>query len=237
MIDAITSRNNKRVMYACSLKQNKVRNEERLFLMEGRKSLDMALEKNLVTEIFSIKEINTPKDIPLHIVDEKVMDKLSEQKSPEGIVFIAKYPSLNKNVNKCIYLDGVNDPGNMGTIIRTALALGYDAVYYSKDSVSPYNEKSLAASKGSIFFIPVIEKELSSLKDTYEIICTALAKDSVDISDLKVNKKHCLVFGNEANGIKKENLALADQITSIKMNDIDSLNVAIAASIYMFKFH
>jgi len=235
MIDTITSRTNKKIQMAISLRNKKDQFDNNLFLMEGYKSLLMAIDSNCLVEVFTLKEIKEVNDdIPQHLINESVLDKLSITKNPEGIVFIAKMPKFNKEINKAIYLDGISDPGNMGTIIRSAIAFNYDAIYISSDCVSPYNSKALASSKGSIFKIPVIVSDLKSLKSKYQLVGTIIDKSATDISNLKVNDKHILVFGNEANGIRKENINLLDVKSYIPINNVESLNVSIASSIYMF---
>ena len=139
MIKVITSRDNPRVKYAASLKDNKVREEHQEFLGESKKSLLMAIEANLVKEVFTYEALDIDESITQYLVNESVMDKLSNSKNPEGVVFIAKYPQFKKdNYSKILYLDEVNDPGNLGTMIRTALAFNFDAVVTSPKSVSIY---------------------------------------------------------------------------------------------------
>ena len=99
-------------------------------------------------------------------------------------------------------------------MIRTALALGYDAVFLSENSCDPFNDKAIAASKGSLFKIPVIHEQLLYFKDKKEIIASTLSNDSIDIEDCYPTKSYILVLGNEAHGVSEETLKLAD----IKVN-------------------
>ena len=146
MIKIITSKNNDKVKYAVSLKDNKNRKKENKFLGEGKKSLELALQAGLVVEVFAYESLLIDESIPQYLVNEEVMKKLSSSVTPEGVVFIAKVPEFKKdNFKKILFLDSINDPGNLGTLTRTALAFGYDAVVTSPDSVSVYNEKALAA--------------------------------------------------------------------------------------------
>lgn len=235
MIETITSKTNSKIKYACSLKTSKGRNEHHQFIAEGYKALEMALEAKVVKEVFSLEKIKLPKDVKLTLVSEEVLKKLSNMVSPEGVVFICDFFPIDSELgNRIVYLDGVNDPGNMGTIIRTALALGYDAVCYSSGTVSPYNEKVIAASKGSIFKIPVIEMDLCILKLKYQIIVSALSESAIEPKKVKTNENCVLVLGNETHGVKEETLALADVVVKIPIASIDSLNVAIAGGILMY---
>ena len=234
MINEITSKNNQKIKYLCELKTPKGRNKYRQFLCEGKKALEMALKVNKVKEVYSLEVLKLPKDINQYIVSEEIMKKISSSVTPEGIVFVSDFiESKTDYGNKIVYLDGVSDPGNMGTIIRTALAFGYDSVFYSKGSVSPYNEKVVAASKGAIFLIPVIESELHVLKLKYQVIVSALEDNSISLKEVKPNNNFVLVLGNESHGVSKETLELADIVTKIPIQNIDSLNVAVAGAILM----
>lgn len=241
MIDnKIVSRQNKRVSYACSLKNEKERIANGEFLLEGRLALEMGLAKGLVKEIFTTKELDfIPSNVTVNLVDEKVMDKLSEEKSPEGIVFISKIPQFkDRDYNKIIYLDRLRDPGNLGTIIRTALGLGIDAIYVSKESVSTFNNKTLAAAKGAIFEIPIFIKEVEEVKQLkdkgYQIISTSLKGKTISLDEFKVKKPFVCIFGNETHGIRDELLKISDICLKIPIEKIESFNVAVSAGIIMY---
>lgn len=241
MIDnKIFSRQNKRVIYACSLKNEKERTANDEFLLEGRLALEMGLAKGLVKEIFTTKELDSiPSNVVVNLVDQKVMDKLSEEKTPEGIVFICKIPHFeDKDYQKIIYLDRVRDPGNLGTIVRTALGLGIDAIYISKESVSVFNNKTLAAAKGAIFEIPIFVKEVEEVRQLknkgYQIISTSLKGKTVSLDEFKAKKPLVCIFGNETHGIREELLKLSDVYLKIPIEKIDSFNVAISSAIVMY---
>lgn len=236
MIKVITSKDNARVKYACSLKENKYREQYHQYLGESKKSLELALKANLVVEIFTYEALDIKEDIPQNLVSEEVMKKLSSSKNPEGVIFIAKYPEFKKdNLNKVLYLDEINDPGNLGTMIRTALAFNFDAVVTSKNSVSIYNEKVLAASKGANYLIPVFESELEDIKDGHVVISSSLSSKSISVDNLEKYENFILVMGNEARGISSKIINQSDVIVKIDISNIDSLNVAIAAGILMYK--
>lgn len=234
MIKVITSKDNARVKYAISLKDNKNRKANKEFLCESKKSLSMALEKNLVKEVFTLEYLDIPEDIKQNLVSEEVLKKISYSVSPE-VVFIASEVNNKPNkLDKLLYLDHISDPGNMGTLLRTALALGYDAVIISKDSVSIYNEKVIAASKGAIFSLPILFDDLSNYLD-HQIIVSSLSDDSLDIKSFKPNNRFVLVLGNESHGASKDIINKADVLIKIPMKDIDSLNVAVAGAILMYE--
>lgn len=238
MIKEITSKENNKIKHATSLKLAKYRHEYHEFLAEGIKSLELALKAGVVKEIFTLKPIKGIKeDIVQYIVNESLLKKLAFSQNPEGIVFTCLMKDKNiKSFNHAIYLDHISDPGNMGTIIRTALAFNYDCVYVSDGCCDIYNEKVIAASKGSIFLLPIIKEDLSLLKSKAKIIVSTLDNDSIEISQIEVKKPLVIVLGNEAHGVSEEVLKLADQKVRIDIQNIDSLNVSIAAGILMHAF-
>ena len=236
MIKVITSKDNPRVKFALSLRDNKTREELHKFIGESKKSLELAVRQGLVKEVFTYEALDLDESITQYLVNENVMKKLSTSKNPEGVVFIANYPVFKKdNFNKILFLDEINDPGNLGTMIRTALAFNFDAVFTSPNSVSLYNEKTLAACKGSNYLIPVFSKPLNEIKKDHKVIVTTLSDDSIDVNDLVAPDKFILVMGNEAHGVKKETINQADIKVKISISNIDSLNVGVAAGILMHK--
>ena len=238
MIKIITSKNNDKVKYAVSLKDNKNRKKENKFLGEGKKSLELALQAGLVVEVFAYESLLIDESIPQYLVNEEVMKKLSSSVTPEGVVFIAKVPEFKKdNLKKILFLDSINDPGNLGTLTRTALAFGYDAVVTSPDSVSVYNEKALAACKGANYLIPVFQDDLSNYKDGYQILVSTLKDNSIDVKDVKLEDKFVLVLGNEAHGVSRKSEQLASLFVKIPIENINSLNVAVAGGILMYQLH
>lgn len=238
MIKVITSKNNERVKFACSLKENKNRKKYQMFLAETFKSLEMAIKNNLVVEIFSLEYVDAPSDIPQNLVSEEVLKKLSSNVNPEGVVFVARMPEYEvSSPNKILYLEDISDPGNMGTLIRTALAFNYDLIVISENSVSVYNEKVINSSKGAIFQIPVVVGKFKDYSGSHQILVTNLSKKAADFNSIEVPSKFVLVLGNESHGVSKETLKLASQEIIIPIQNIDSLNVAIAGGILMNKIH
>mgnify|MGYP003301742216 CR=1 FL=1 len=140
---------------------------------------------------------------------------------------------IPKDSKKIIYLDHVNDPGNMGTIIRTALAFDYDGIVVSKDCVSVYNEKVVSATKGALFLIPIVEGDIKDFDSSYKVIVSTLSDKTVALNEVKKPEKFVLVLGNEAHGVSQESIDRADLLVKIPVNNIDSLNVSVAAGILM----
>ena len=239
MIYYISSKQNQKIKDAQLLFKESERSAKQLFLIEGFHLLEMALKDNLVVSIFSLKEIkDIDENIPQYIVNEDILAKISSQKNPQGVVAIVKMKKEKEITSKkVLYLDDVSDPGNMGTILRTALAFGYLDVIVSKNSVSIYNSKVIQASQGAIFKLNIVKKDSSILKDLrsndYQIVSTEI-KGSISLKEVKHIDKFVLVLGNEAHGVSEEVLNLSDLRVRIDINDIESLNVAIAGAIAMY---
>ena len=236
----ILSKNNQKIKDASALKLKKVRLEKGLFLMEGIKNLDLALTYGNVKTIFtSIGLPKIGKDIETYKVNDEVLRKLATSENPEGVVFVCemlKPKKDKKDYHKIVYLDQINDPGNLGTIIRTAVAFNYDAVVLSKGSVDLYNEKVIAASKGAIFLIDAFVGDIEDYKDK-QIIVSTLDENSIPLNECKKPNDFVLVLGNESHGVSEPIIKIANQLVKIEMNDvIDSLNVAIAGAILMNYF-
>ena len=238
MIKAITSKDNGRIKFASSLKEKKYREENKMFLAETKKALEMALKANRVSEVFTTEYLNIPEEIPQYLVSEELLKRISNNVNPEGVVFIAKMDDSEvKTANKILFLDEITDPGNMGTLIRTALAFSYDLVIVSDNCVSIYNEKVVNSSKGAIFNIPVRKGKLSKYKGSHQIIVSMLSKKAINLDEVEVKDKFVLVLGNESRGVSSETRQLADIEVIIPINNIDSLNVAVAGGILMNKIH
>ena len=236
-MEIITSKSNSKVKLAASLNEKKYRQENKMFLVEGRKTLEMGLAANLVDTIFTTKELkNIDSAVKIYQVTDEIIEKISNEKNPEGIVAICRFPNWKKDYSKykkVIYLEDVSDPGNMGTIIRTALAFNYDAVVLSKNCVDIYNPKVITATRGAIFLLPIFNDDLGRFSNK-EIIVSALSDKAVSLEKVEKKDDFVLVLGNEAHGVSEETLKMANQVVKIDISDsIDSLNVAIAGGILM----
>ena len=233
----ILSKNNQKIKDACALRIKKVRQEKGLFLMEGIKNLDMALRYGVVKQIFT--SVGLPKikqDIECYKVNDDILKKLAYSENPEGVVFVCEQLSPKKDkskYHKIVYLDQINDPGNLGTILRTAVAFNYDAVVLNKSSVDLYNEKVVAASKGALFLIDAFYDDIDNYINGRTVIVSVL-EDAKPLSQCEKPHDFVLVLGNESHGVSQEIINISNQKVKIEMNDsIDSLNVAVAAGILM----
>lgn len=237
MNEFITSKDNKKVKEALSYQDGK----GDFFLVEGFHMVEMAIKNKLAIRIFSLKEYPHGSE-EFYLTNENIIKKLSSSKNPEGIVALCKKKETKQFSNKTIiYIDEVQDPGNVGTILRSSLAFGYNDVFISKGSASLYSSKTLQASQGAIFSLNVKEgkeepiNDIKKLKEEgYEIISTDL-KSSFPLKELKIDKPHVLVLGNEGKGVNPEIIAISDKKVRIEMDGIDSLNVGVAAGILLYE--
>ncbi len=238
----INSRSNTYIKELAKLKTKREIVDKGLFLVEGRNLVLEAIQQGIVDNLLiSDEEMYSIYDIEKTLVTDEIIKKLSSNKSNKGAIAVCKYEPLSVNlnlVNRIVVLENINNPGNLGTIIRTALAFGIDAVITTGDSVFIYNDKVIRAAQGAVFKMPVMQlKDYKQLKDfkPYRLILSESAKD---INDIVVDAdKYALVFGNEANGISEElleNWKGEDVMIKIS-NNIESLNLAIAAGIAINK--
>lgn len=241
MKERIVSRNNKVILKTIALSKK----SGDYFLAEGFHMVEMALENGYVLSLFSTSPSCLSPSIPSYLVSEEVLSKLASAKSPEGVVALCK--KKEKTLSKegpLLYLDRVQDPGNVGTLLRSALSFGFLDVLCSKGTASPYAQKALMASQGALFKLRVVQSfEASSLLDVQELkkqgyflLSTDLkGADPLSRLDLKaIPSPFALILGNEGQGVSKEINELADKRLKIEMDGIDSLNVGVAGGILMY---
>lgn len=242
----ITSVQNERVKHWLSLKDKKYRDLAREYLIEGEHLVQEAYKNGYLKTIIYIDSLDDKYENIENIqVSESVMNKISTTYTPQKIAGIAKYfDELNFTPSdKIVALDGVQDPGNAGTIVRNSMAFGYNLVYFSTNSVDIYNSKFIRATQGYFYSLKIVRGDIvqfiSNLKNNnYQIISTYLDKDSKNIIEFIPNKKHCLIFGNEGNGVSEEIINLSNVKIIIEMaSNVDSLNVAVASGIVMYDFN
>ncbi|MBE7092821.1 MAG: RNA methyltransferase [Clostridiales bacterium] len=246
----ITSTSNERIKFLKTLKTKKGRNDSKTYLIEGKRAVLDALSHNVKFNCLILEEglnfdINASCDIltvPRHIIAT-----LSETSSPEGIIAQAFIPDLTFDINKIsgltVFLDRLQDAGNIGTIIRTCDALGASAVVLSPGCCELFNPKTVRATMGSIFNINVMIADnsietLNQIKNIgYTVYSAALqGEDFNKLNDINSNKS-CVIIGNEGNGICDEILSVSDKIITLKMcGGAESLNASIAAGILIYNF-
>lgn len=228
----------------CSLHQKKFRDAHKLFIVEGKKmvfelanSHTQLLQQIVVSEHFSESNLDSLL-IPPEIVDEKTFKKLSELMHPQGILAIFKQPNYALNeFDFALALDGIQDPGNMGTILRTCDWFGIKHVICSKDCVDIFNPKAVQASMGSVLRVSVAYKNLLSLLKAYKKPIYGAVLEGKNIYSTQIQKEGILVMGNEGNGISKEvQSLLTHQLKIPQWGGGESLNVSTATAIMISEF-
>ncbi len=239
-MEIITSLTNKKVKYWNSLNEKKYRDQEGVYLVEGEHLVLEALRRNLVIELIASEtyQINYLGDI--YYVSDEVLKKISRVKTPQKVMAVVKKQETSRIGDKILLIDDVQDPGNLGTIIRSAVAFNLDTIILGKNCVDLYNNKVIRSSEGMIFNIDIQTKDLTKIipllkDDSYTIIGTKVT-DGKLLEDYEAPKKWALIVGNEGNGVTPEILNMCDDYLYIKMNEqCESLNVGVATSIILYK--
>ena len=230
----ITSRTNQKIKELLEIKSNKTS----FFLVEGYHLVEMAYNAKRLVEIICLDGEKKYQDIKRTFVSKDILEKLATSKTPQGIIGVCKKDNLVKPLgNKVLVLDNVQDPGNVGTLLRTALSFNYLDVICLDGTSSIYNEKTISSSQGAIFNLNIIkcskEEALAKL-DSYLLIGSSL-HNAISLSSYKKEEKPFALFlGNEGQGMSKDLLKRMDVNLKIEIENIDSLNVAIAGGILMY---
>ena len=232
----LTSMHNDLVKFWVSLKNKKVRDKERKFIVEGDHLIDEARKNNLIEYVISCVDENAE-----YFVTKEIMEKISNQQSISYNVAVVNFipeDAINGNI---LILDNLQDPGNLGTIIRSATAFNINTIILSDDSVDLYNPKVVRATEGMIFNLNIIRRDLNKiipvLKNLgYKLIGTDVKK-GMDVRNIR-KENVAIVIGNEGSGMKNETKNMCDEFINIKMMDTcESLNAGVAASIIMYEVY
>lgn len=239
----ITSLENDRVKHYCKLKEKKYRDKTGLFLVEGMHLVLEAYKAGAVEELILEKDEVLPLDVPIVYVTNDIIHKITQVDTPSKVLAVCrKQKNTLPNASRILLLDGIQDPGNLGTIIRSAVAFAIDLIVLSDDTVDVYNPKVVRSTQGMLFHIPIVRENLLSflpkLKEQEIPLYGTKVTHGMDVRLLKAEdkKKFALIMGNEGNGVREEILDLCDQFLYIEMSDkVESLNVAVATSILLYE--
>lgn len=259
MINVIKSKDNDKIKYTKSLLKSKGRNKEKKFIIEGYRILTLALECDARLEYVFINEefekkkehsefvaLLQSKNIKIYKTTNKIFQEMVDTENTQGILGVLKYKQrdLANNINSddkfVLILDRIQDPGNMGTIIRTADSAGIDGIILLKGCVDIYNPKVIRSTMGSIFDMNIInatqDEAVDFLKENgFSIVSSYLQTDNF-YHETSYDGKIALVIGNEANGINDELIASSDKLIKIPIyGSAESLNAAISAAILMYE--
>ena len=256
-MDSISSKDNEIVKNVRKLKEKKYRDLENAYIVEGIKMVKEAIEEKAVIRQIIIcddceKSDSIPKELMYEIakydclyVTSKIFKYISEVQTPQGVLAVVEKNNRDEDVNYnediIVALDDIQDPGNLGTILRTVDSVGLTQILVSKGTADPYNPKVVRSSMGAIYRVKVIECEdlLETLKEVkrnkFKILVSSL-KESNSIYNVKYNKK-VLVIGNEANGVEERIMNIADEKIKIPMlGKTESLNAAVATGIILYEY-
>ena len=256
-MDSISSKDNEIVKNVRKLKEKKYRDLENAYIVEGIKMVREAIEEKAVIRQIIIcddceKIDSIPKELMYEIakydclyVTSKIFKYISEVQTPQGVLAVVEKNNRDEDINYnediIVALDDIQDPGNLGTILRTVDSVGLTQILVSKGTADPYNPKVVRSSMGAIYRVKVIECEdlLETLKEVkrnkFKILVSSL-KESNSIYNVKYNKK-VLVIGNEANGVEEKIMNIADEKIKIPMlGKTESLNAAVATGIILYEY-
>ncbi len=249
-VKTISSAENELMKKIIKLKSKKYRDQFAMFVVEGERSV-----KDAVSSDFSVENVIMTEDFYQNrggqlfskenciVTTESVFGRLCDTKTPQGVLAVVKTKPVSDKLcgNRYIYCDRIQDPGNAGTIIRSADAFGFAGVIFSKGSVDVFSPKVIRSSMGSVFHIEVRTEQSTEFlekakKEGYSLCVTALHKSSVPLRESVFTDKQIFVIGNEGNGVLDSVLSLADQVVHIPMQGMaESLNAGVAASVLMYE--
>lgn len=256
----VKSKSNKWVKYIKKLFRRRFRGRESKFVVEGIRVIEEILESDVPVEVvlFSSQVKFTPRGceliriaqksgITVLEVTEKIMNELSDTETPQGILAVVHRVDVNldeiisSSPSLLVLVDGVQDPGNLGTIIRTAAGGGVEGVILLPGTVDLYNPKTLRSTMGNIFKIPIVvardrEEVLRKLSDAGLKLIVGDPSAKKAVFEVGLTGPVIIVVGNEGNGVKEDLLKLAGNVVNIPMSPgVDSLNVAVAAGIMIYE--
>lgn len=236
----IESLKNDRVKKWVRLKDKKERDKTGTFLVEGDHLVTEAKKKGLVLEIITTEDKQDSR-IPTFTVTKEIMKKISDQVSPSSVVAVCKKQEEIFTPGPVLCLDDIQDPGNLGTIIRSAVAFGFKEIVLSEHTVDVYNPKVIRSTEGMLLHVKIFRKNLEeflkSIQDEYVIFGTDV-KDGILVEESVFPPQYALIIGSEGTGMNKNIRALCDKFFYIPMDsNCESLNAGVSASILMYEIN
>ena len=256
-MQVISSKDNELIKHIKKLKDKKYRDENNEYIIEGVKLIEEAVqEKSKIKKVIICDDTTRTYEIPTNVmleiakyeciyVTDKIFSSITQVINPQGILAIIEKSTENQQIDYSediiVALDNVQDPGNLGTILRTVDSIGLKQIIVTKDTVDAFNSKVVRSTMGAIFRIKIIETTdlVQSIKEMrkhhFKLMVTSLQTDN-SIYDIEFNKK-IIVIGNESNGVSKEIQDMADEKAKIPMlGKTESLNASVAAGIVMYEY-
>jgi len=237
----ITSLNNEHIKELNKLKEKKYRDQTSTFLIEGEHIVYEAVKKDLVKELIVLEGEDFYSDsIKITYVSKEVMKKLSSMDSYPNVIGVCIKKEEERVGNKVLILEDIQDPGNLGTMIRSSVAFDVDTIILSPKTVDLYNSKVIRATQGMLFSINIIVKDIEEaiikLKENNYVIYGTKVDNGYDVRDINKEEKYALIIGNEGSGMSDRIKSLCNKNLYIKMNNnVESLNAAVASSILLYE--
>ena len=234
-----TSIDNEKIKEIAKLKDKKYRKSSGLFLIEGEHLILEAYKNGYLEKLIKLEKTDIDIDVETLIVSEKVLKFLSNLETPT-IIGVSRQKNDEISGNRILVLDNIQDPGNLGTIIRSSVAFNVDTVILSNNSVDLYNEKVIRATQGLIFNINIVRADLEKIieklkKEKYKIYATKV-NGGKSLKNIERCKKFVIIMGNEGSGVSSSLLKACDEYLYIDMNkNCESLNVGVATSIILYE--
>ena len=256
-MQVISSKDNDLIKHIRKLKDKKYRDENHEYIIEGVKLIEEAVKENAeIKKVIVCDDTTRTYEIPTNVmleiakyecvyVTEKIFNLITQVTNPQGIMAIVKKNVTNSEIDYSqdiiVVLDAVQDPGNLGTILRTVDSVGLTQIIVSKETADAYNPKVVRSTMGAIFRVKIIEAEniqetiKQMKKHHFKLMVTSLQTDR-SIYDIELNKR-IIVIGNEANGVSKEIQDMADEKVKIPMlGKTESLNASVATGIILYEY-
>lgn len=256
-MQVISSKDNELIKHVKKLKDKKHRDESNEYIIEGIKLIEEAVKENAkIKKIIICEDTTRTYEIPTHImyeiakyecvyVTDKIFASITQVTNPQGIMAIIEKNEIDVQIDYTqdiiVALDDVQDPGNLGTILRTVDSIGLNQIIVSKGTADAYNSKVVRSTMGAIFRVKIIEVEnlVQAIKEMrrhhFKLMVTSLQTEN-SIYDIQFNKK-IIVIGNESNGVSKEIQEMADEKAKIPMlGRTESLNASVAAGVVMYEY-
>lgn len=238
----ITSPDNKKIKELVKLKQKKYRDSMEKFIVETEHLIKEAFLEGRLLEVYVLEnnELSFKVDVPVYYVSVSVINKLKNISTSKFIGVVSKKESKEYRGKKYLLLDRVSDPGNLGTIMRSAVAFNIDTLIVSLNSCDIYNDKVIRASEGAIFKLNIISEDLLQAINTLKKLDIAIygtdVKNGVDVREIPKDN-FAIIMGNEGAGISSDVKKLVENNIYIKTSNVESLNVAMAASIILYELN
>ena len=239
-MEVITSLDNKKIKNISKLLVKKYRDEENKFLVEGEHLVEEAYKAGVLLEVVQTDDYTGNFSVYTTYVTYDVIKKLSNTQNPQRVIGLCKKIDEKEIGNKIVILEDLQDPGNLGTIIRSSVAFNVDTIVVSNNTVDIYNDKVLRSSEGMLFHINIVKREIGTFIDELHeggyVVYGTKVDGGTSLKEVTKNEKIAVVMGNEGAGVKDTTLDKCDSYLYIPMNsNCESLNVGVATSIILYE--